>query len=112
MGVNGIFASQISGVSQNTGGFANNGASIQNVSNSISTAANKSITPAGPTVTERDSQGTRYGFTPYHHHSGNKMVYLEKRSVSGVVSHMSFKFDQLESYCSRRGVAIPALQYN
>ena len=65
-----------------------------------------------PTVTERDSQGTIYGFTPYHDHDGNKMVYLERRAASGVVSHMPFKFEQLESFCSRRGVAVPALQYN
>lgn len=46
----------------------------------------KGITPAGPTVTERDSRGSTYGFTPYHDHNGNKMVYLESRSASGVVS--------------------------
>lgn len=112
MDINGIAANQVSGVSQTTDVAANRGTSIQNVSNAISAAANKGITPAGPTVTERDSQGTIYGFTPYHDHDGNKMVYLERRSASGVVSHMPFKFEQLESFCSRRGVAVPALQYN
>lgn len=112
MSINGIAANQVSGVSQTTDVAANRGTSIQNVSNAISAAANKGITPAGPTVTERDSQGTIYGFTPYHDHDGNKMVYLERRSASGVVSHMPFKFEQLESFCSRRGVAVPALQYN
>lgn len=112
MSINGISANQVSGVSQNTGVSSNGGVSIRNVSNAISAAANKGVTPAGPTVTERDSQGTLYGFTPYHDHDGNKMVYLEKRSASGVVSHMPFKFDQLESFCSRRGVAVPALQYD
>ncbi len=112
MSINGIAANQVSGVSQTTDVAANRGTSIQNVSNAISAAANKGITPAGPTVTERDSQGTIYGFTPYHDHDGNKMVYLERRSASGVVSHMPFKFEQLEAFCSRRGVAGPALQYN
>lgn len=112
MDINGIAANQVSGVSQTTDVAANRGTSIQNVSNAISAAANKGITPAGATVTERDSQGTIYGFTPYHDHDGNKMVYLERRAASGVVSHMPFKFEQLESFCSRRGVAVPALQYN
>ncbi|HIW79280.1 MAG TPA: hypothetical protein H9874_09075 [Candidatus Bilophila faecipullorum] len=112
MDINGIAANQVSGVSQTTDVAANRGTSIQNVSNAISAAANKGITPAGPTVTERDSQGTIYGFTPYHDHDGNKMVYLERRSASGIVSHIPFKFEQLESFCSRRGVAVPALQYN
>ena len=76
MDINGIAANQVSGVSQTTDVAANRGTSIQNVSNAISAAANKGITPAGPTVTERDSQGTIYGFTPYHDHDGNKMVYL------------------------------------
>ena len=112
MDINGIAANQVSGVSQTTDVAANRGTSIQNVSNAISAAANKGLTPAGPTVTERDSQGTIYGFTPYHDHDGNKMVYLERRSASGIVSHIPFKFEQLESFCSRRGVAVPALQYN
>lgn len=112
MSINGISANQVSGISQNMDASANGCASIQNVSNAISAAANKGITPAGPTVTARDSQGTLYGFTPYHDHDGNKMVYLERRSASGVVSHMPFKFEQLESFCSRRGVAVPALQYS
>lgn len=112
MSINGISANQVSGISQNMDASANGCASIQNVSNAISAAANKGITPAGPTVTELDSQGTLYGFTPYHDHDGNKMVYLERRSASGVVSHMPFKFEQLESFCSRRGVAVPALQYS
>lgn len=112
MDINGIAANQVSGVSQNPGVSAHEGASIRNVSNAISAAVNKGITPAGPTVTERDSQGTLYGFTPYHDHDGNKMVYLERRSASGVVSHMPFKFEQLESFCSRRGVAVPALHYD
>ena len=112
MGINGISTNQVSGISQTTDVSANGGASIANVSNAISAAGNKAITPAGPTVTERDSQGTLYGFTPYRDHDGNKMVYLERRSASGVVSHMPFKFEQLESLCSRRGVAVPALQYN
>ncbi|MFQ8736339.1 MAG: hypothetical protein ACLSAH_10175 [Bilophila wadsworthia] len=68
--------------------------------------------PAGPTVTERDGRGSTYGFTPYHDHNGNKMVYLESRSASGVVSHMPLKLEQLESRCSRRGIAVPSLQYN
>ena len=95
MAINGISTQQVSGVSPNAGVSANGGASIESVSNAISAAANKGITPAGPTVTERD-----------------KMVYLESRSASGVVSHMPLKFEQLESLCSRRGIAVPSLQYN
>ena len=112
MAINGISTQQVSGVSPNAGVSANGGASIESVSNAISAAANKGITPAGPTVTERDSRGSTYGFTPYHDHNGNKMVYLESRSASGVVSHMPLKFEQLESLCSRRGIAVPSLQYN
>lgn len=112
MSINGISANQVSGISPNTDASANGGASIASVSNAISAAANKGVTPAGPTVTERDSRGTVYGFTPYHDHDGNKMVYLEKRSASGVVSHMPLKFEQLESMCSRWGVTVPSLQYN
>ena len=78
----------------------------------VTTSGNKGFTPAGPTVTERDSRGSTYGFTPYHDHNGNKMVYLESRSASGVVSHMPLKLEQLESLCSRRGIAVPSLQYN
>ena len=104
MAINGISTQQVSGVSPNVGVSANGGA--------ISAAANKGITPAGPTVTERDSRGSTYGFTPYHDHNGNKMVYLESRSASGVVSHMPLKLEQLESLCSRRGIAVPSLQYN
>ena len=105
MAINGISTQQVSGVSPNAGVSANGGASIESVSN-------KGITPAGPTVTERDSRGSTYGFTPYHDHNGNKMVYLESRSASGVVSHMPLKLEQLESLCSRRGIAVPSLQYN
>ena len=112
MAINGISTQQVSGVSPNVGVSANGGASIESVSNAISAAANKGITPAGPTVTERDSRGSTYGFTPYHDHNGNKMVYLESRSASGVVSHMALKLEQLESLCSRRGIAVPSLQYN
>ena len=112
MAINGISTQQVSGVSPNAGVSANGGASIESVSNAISAAANKGITPAGPTVTERDSRGATYGFTPYHDHNGNKMVYLESRSASGVVSHMPLKFEQLESLCSRRGIAVPSLQCN
>ena len=112
MAVNGISTQQVSGISPNAGVSANGGASIESVSNAISAAANKGITPAGPTVTERDSRGSTYGFTPYHDHNGNKMVYLESRSASGVVSHMPLKLEQLESLCSRRGIAVPSLQYN
>ena len=112
MAINGISTQQVSGISPNAGVSANGGASIESVSNAISAAANKGITPAGPTVTERDSRGSTYGFTPYHDHNGNKMVYLESRSASGVVSHMPLKFEQLESLCSRRGIAVPSLQYN
>ena len=112
MAINGISTQQVSGVSPNAGVSANGGASIESVSNAISAAANKGITPAGPTVTERDSRGSTYGFTPYHDHNGNKMVYLESRSASGVVSHMPLKLEQLESLCSRRGIAVPSLQYN
>mgnify|MGYP006982658648 CR=1 FL=1 len=108
MAINGISTQQVSGISPNAGVSANGGASIESVSNAISAAANKGITPAGPTVTERDS----YGFTPYHDHNDNKMVYLESRSASGVVSHMPLKLEQLESLCSRRGIAVPSLQYN
>ena len=107
MAINGISTQQVSGISPNAGVSANGGASIESVSNAI-----KGITPAGPTVTERDSRGSTYGFTPYHDHNGNKMVYLESRSASGVVSHMPLKFEQLESLCSRRGIAVPSLQYN
>ena len=103
MAINGISTQQVSGISPNAGVSANGGASIESVSNAISAAANKGITPAGPTVTERDSRGSTYGFTPYHDHNGNKMVYLESRSASGVVSHMPLKLEQLESLCSRRG---------
>ena len=102
MAINGISTQQVSGISPNAGVSANGGASIESVSNAISAAANKGITPAGST----------YGFTPYHDHNGNKMVYLESRSASGVVSHMPLKFEQLESLCSRRGIAVPSLQYN
>ena len=123
MAINGISTQQVSGISPNAGVSVNGGASIESVSNAISAAAttargaatqaaNKGITPAGPTVTERDSRGSTYGFTPYHDHNGNKMVYLESRSASGVVSHMPLKFEQLESLCSRRGIAVPSLQYN
>ena len=112
MAINGISTQQVSGISPNAGVSANGGASIESVSNAISAAANKGITPAGPTVTERDSRGSTYGFTPYHDHDGNKMVYLESRSASGVVSHMPLKLEQLESLCSRRGIAVPSLQYN
>ena len=108
MAINGISTQQVSGISPNAGVSANGGASIESVSNAISAAANKGITPAGPTVTELDSRGS----TPYHDHNGNKMVYLESRSASGVVSHMPLKFEQLESLCSRRGIAVPSLQYN
>ena len=104
MAINGISTQQVSGISPNAGVSANGGASIESVSNAISAA--------GPTVTERDSRGSTYGFTPYHDHNGNKMVYLESRSASGVVSHMPLKFEQLESLCSRRGIAVPSLQYN
>ena len=97
MAINGISTQQVSGISPNAGVSANGGASIESVSNAISAAANKGITPAGPTVTERDSRGSTYGFTPYHDHNGNKMVYLESRSASGVVSHMPLKLEQLES---------------
>ena len=107
MAINGISTQQVSGISPNAGVSANGSAS-----NAISAAANKGITPAGPTVTERDSRGSTYGFTPYHDHNGNKMVYLESRSASGVVSHMPLKLEQLESLCSRRGIAVPSLQYN
>ena len=103
MAINGISTQQVSGVSPNVGVSANGGASIESVSNAISAAANKGITPAGPST---------YGFTPYHDHNGNKMVYLESRSASGVVSHMPLKLEQLESLCSRRGIAVPSLQYN
>ena len=97
MAINGISTQQVSGISPNAGVSANGGASIESVSNAISAAANKGITPAGPTVTERDSRGSTYGFTPYHDHNGNKMVYLESRSASGVVSHMPLKLEQLEA---------------
>ena len=107
MAINGISTQQVSGISPNAGVSANGGASIESVSNAISAAANKGITPA-----ERDSRGSTYGFTPYHDHNGNKMVYLESRSASGVVSHMPLKLEQLESLCSRRGIAVPSLQYN
>ena len=66
MAINGISTQQVSGISPNAGVSANGGASIESVSNAISAAANKGITPAGPTVTERDSRGSTYGFTPYH----------------------------------------------
>ena len=112
MAINGISTQQVSGISPNVGVSSNGGPSIESVSNAISAAANKGITPAGPTVTERDSRGSTYGFTPYHDHNGNKMVYLESRSASGVVSHMPLKLEQLESLCSRRGIAVPSLQYN
>ena len=59
MSINGISANQVSGVSQNTGVSSNGGVSIRNVSNAISAAANKGVTPAGPTVTERDSHAPR-----------------------------------------------------
>ena len=64
MAINGISTQQVSGISPNAGVSANGGASIESVSNAISAAANKGITPAGPTVTERDSRGSPYGFTP------------------------------------------------
>ena len=92
MAINGISTQQVSGISPNAGVSANGGASIESVSNAI--------------------RGSTYGFTPYHDHNGNKMVYLESRSASGVVSHMPLKFEQLESLCSRRGIAVPSLQYN
>ena len=38
----------------------------------------------GATVTE-GAAGAPPGFTPYHDHNSNKMVYLESRSASGVV---------------------------
>ena len=57
MAINGISTQQVSGISPNAGVSANGGASIESVSNAISAAANKGITPAGPTVTERDSRG-------------------------------------------------------
>ena len=69
MAINGISTQQVSGISPNAGVSANGGASIESVSNAISAAANKGITPAGPTVTERDSRGSTYGFTPYHDHN-------------------------------------------
>ena len=116
MAINGISTQQVSGVSPNVGVSANGGASIESVSNAISAAANKvPMSPQGfakATVTERDSRGSTYGFTPYHDHNGNKMVYLESRSASGVVSHMPLKLEQLEYLCSRRGIAVPSLQYN
>ena len=93
MAINGISTQQVSGISPNAGVSVNGGASIESVSNAI-------------------SRGSTYGFTPYHDHNGNKMVYLESRSASGVVSHMPLKFEQLESLCSRRGIAVPSLQYN
>ena len=72
MAINGISTQQVSGISPNAGVSANGGASIESVSNAISAAANKGITPAGPTVTERDSRGSIYGFTPYHDHTAIK----------------------------------------
>ena len=60
MAINGISTQQVSGISPNAGVSANGGASIESVSNAISAAANKGITPAGPTVTERDSRGSTY----------------------------------------------------
>ena len=88
------------------------GASIESVSNAISAAANKGITPAGPTVTERDSRGSTYGFTPYHDHNGNKMVYLESRSASGVVSHMPPKIEKLEKLRATSGRCGPEFHDN
>ncbi len=112
MGINGISTNQVSGVSQNLDVSANGGASIAGVSNAISAAASKSITPAGPTVTEQDSRGTVYDFTPYRDHDGNKNVYLERHTASGVASSMPFRLEKLESMCSRWGIAVPALQYD
>ena len=112
MAINGISTQQVSGISPNAGVSANGGASIESVSNAISAAANKGITPAGPTVTERDSRGSTYGFTPYHDHNGTKMVDRESRSASGVVWQMPLKLEQLVSRWSSWGLAVPSLQYN
>ena len=100
MAINGISTQQVSGVSPNAGVSANGGAVIERV--------------------ERHQRGGKQGhhacgahgdgtgqpgapptvFTPLHDHNGNKMVYLESRSASGVVSHMPLKFEQLESLSS------------
>ena len=77
--------------------------------NGIST---QQVSGSPPNAGVSANGGSTYGFTPYHDHNGNKMVYLESRSASGVVSHMPLKFEQLESLCSRRGIAVPSLQYN
>ena len=74
-----------------------------------SVASGKAVTPAGPTVTERDSAGRSYAFTPYYANTGNKMAYLETRSPSGVVSHMPLKQELLDAYCSRKGISVPNL---
>lgn len=78
----------------------------------LSVASGKAVTPAGPTVTEGDCAGRSYAFTPYCSNTGDKMAYLETRSPSGVVSHMSLKQEQLDVYCSRKGLSIPSLQYS
>lgn len=112
MAINGISTQQVSGISPNAGVSANGARRSRACRTPSAQRRTKGITPAGPTVTERDSRGSIYGFTPYHDHNGNKMVYLESRSASGVVSHMPLKLEQLESLCSRRGIAVPSLQYN
>ena len=61
---------------------------------------------AGPIAFIRSQNIYNEGF------SNDGMVYLESRSASGVVSHMPLKLEQLESLCSRRGIAVPSLQYN
>lgn len=89
-----------------------NRVSIQNVMGVLSEAVGKAVTPAGPSVTEQDSAGGYYTFTPYYSNTGDKMIYLETRSPSGVVSHMPLKHEKLEPYCSRKGLSVPELQYN
>lgn len=112
MPVDGIGTQRIADISVNNVQGNGGGAALGNVMNTLSVASGKAVTPAGPTVTEWDSAGRSYAFTPYYANTGNKMAYLETRSPSGVVSHMSLKQEQLDAYCSRKGISVPNLQYS
>ncbi len=112
MPIDGIGTQRIAGISVNGVQRNSGGTSLGNVMNTLSDASGKAVTPAGPTVTERDGAGKSYAFTPYYSNTGDKMAYLETRSPSGVVSHMSLKQEQLDAYCSRKGLSAPNLQYS
>lgn len=86
--------------------------SMESLMSMISETARKAVTPAGPTATERNTSGETYVFTPYYSNTGEKMVYLETRSPSGLVANRPLEYERLDAYCSGKNIPAPSLMYN